>query len=234
MAGEVNILRTLGYFQGLEETELEEVARRIVVRSYQRRDVVHWQGEPCLALHFVVTGRVKISVCSPDGRELILRIARPGRSFNDVAIVLDMPTVATATVLEPTLLFSLAKDDVLALTETHPWIARNALRAVAHRLDWSQQRVQALVFDSVTSRLARVLLTYAEADGQPTGDGIRLRIDLTRQDLAALVGTAREVISRGLSTLQRENVIKVEGQEILILDKERLNRASRVGPAPGR
>lgn len=216
MALSLELLASILYFQGLSAAELELVVSFCFERGFSRNEVILLEGEPCPGVFFVASGSVKVTKSSPEGRELVLRIMRKGESFNEVPVFDGGPNPATVVALEPTVLFGIPTEKMAALILKNPRVAMNVLAIFAQRLRHLVSLAEDLTFRNVMARLARVLLDNL-ARGE---EGPRL----TQQDLAALAGTAREMVSRSLRSLEGMGAIKMEGRHIHILNPEVLRQ----------
>jgi CRP/FNR family transcriptional regulator len=202
-------LAALPYFAGLKAEEIEDIRRAVFEKTCDRNEVIAMEGEPCLAVYFVARGSVKIVKTSVDGREQVLRVMRHGDSFNDVPLFDGGPNPATAVALEPTIIWGITKEKMLEFLRRYPRIAENVLRVFSQRLRHLVALVEDLSFRHVTSRLAKMLLEY-EGEGEHR---------LTQQEMAALVGTAREMVGRSLKGLEAMGAIKAERKHITILNR---------------
>ena len=203
-------LAALPYFQGLRPEEIEAVRGYIFERRYDRNEVIIMEGEPCQAAYFVAQGRAKIVKTSEEGREQVLRVMRHGDSFNDVPVFDGGPNPATAVALEETLIWGIPKDRLLELVRNNPKVAENVLRVFSQRLRQLVALVEDLAFRHVTARLAKMLLEH-----EPEGER-----RLTQQEMAALVGTAREMVGRGLKALEALGAIKIDRKRIVIVNRD--------------
>ena len=202
-------LAALPYFQGLRPEEIEAVRGYIFERRYDRNEVIIMEGEPCQAAYFVAQGRAKIVKTSEEGREQVLRVMRHGDSFNDVPVFDGGPNPATAVALEETLIWGIPKDRLLGLVRNNPKVAENVLRVFSQRLRQLVALVEDLAFRHVTARLAKMLLEHESEDERR----------LTQQEMAALVGTAREMVGRGLKALEALGAIKIDRKRIVIVNR---------------
>lgn len=211
-------LRSSPYFAGLAPGELEHVAASALRRSVDKNETLLLEGEEAKAMYFIVEGRVKIYKTSPEGKEQILRIMHSGESFNEVPLFDGGPNPASATAMEPTAVLGLSKNDMTRLLRENSQVAVNALRIMASRLRQLVSLVEDLSLRQVTSRVAKILLDL-EAEARQSEP-------LTQQQMAALAGTAREMVSRSLRTLEAEGAIRQERRRITILDRERLRKVA--------
>lgn len=208
-------VRAIPYFAGLRDEELERLRPLVNERVYKRNQVILVEGEPCEAVFFVLTGRVMILKTSPEGREQVLRVMGPGDTFNEVPVFDGGPNPATAQAAEETRVLFIRKTDMDRILRVHPQVVVTILMTFAARLRELTGLVSDLSFRHVTSRLAKLLLTYGEGvGGRPTY--------LTQQEMAAMVGTVREVVSRSLRALEEEGAIRVDRNRVVILNREAL------------
>ncbi|MDP3880425.1 MAG: Crp/Fnr family transcriptional regulator [Dehalococcoidales bacterium] len=205
-------LESLPYFSKLSNEQMERVREGSVELSFPRSEIVFLEGEPCEGLYVVKSGQLRIFKSSPEGREQVLLIARPGDIFNDVPVFDGGANPASASALEDSTAYLIPKDRMLSLLNDCP-AALNVIRQFATRLRSMTVLVEDLSFRSVVSRLAKVLLDLAVVEGGPSP--VRR---LTQDEMAAMIGTVRDVVGRGLRTLEKKGGIKMEGQRILIVD----------------
>jgi len=217
MAVRSEFLKGVLYFSGLAPAELESVGKVVFEKAVDRAEMVLLEGEPAASLYFVGSGAVKVFKTSTEGKEQILTIVRPGESFNDVAIFDGGPNPASARAMGPVLLYGIRKDDMDAVLRTHPRISLNVIKVLARRVRDLVSLVENLSFRHVIGRVARIL---SEQVGEQMGRGPRL----TQQEMAAMAGTAREVVGRSLKALEEQGAIKLDRHRIIITDKEALHR----------
>jgi CRP-like cAMP-binding protein len=215
MAIEIEFLKSIPYFEGLSPVELESISRSIFERKIERGEIVLYEGEPARALYFVVSGAVKVFKTSTEGKEQILSIVRPGESFNDVPVFDDGPNPASAQAMGQVILYELSKSELKTLIQNYPQIATNTIRVLAKQVRSLVSLVEDLSFRHVIGRVAKILLEHA-------GDGTKPAQRLTQQEMAAMAGSAREVIGRSLKTLEEEGIIRLERHRIIITNKEAL------------
>lgn len=216
MSIEAEFLKSINYFAGLSPQELDAVRQRALEKKVDRGEIILYDGEPAQSLFIVVSGAVKVFKTSVDGKEQILTIARPGESFNDVPVFDHGANPANAQAMVQVVLCEINRDDFRTFLKNHPQIADNTNRVLAGKVRQLIGLVEDLSFKHVIGRLAKILLT--------AGDGASPGPRLTQQDMAAIAGTAREVIGRSLKTLEDEGVIKLVRHRIVVTNKDVLKR----------
>ena len=217
MVVQLELLKGILYFSGLDRTELESIRKLIFEKTAGRAEMVLLEGESAANLYFVASGVVKVFKTSAEGKEQILSIVRRGESFNDVPVFDGGPNPASARAMGPVLLYGIAKNDMAAILLEHPHIATNVVKALARRVRHLIALVEDLSFRHVIGRVAKILFEQA-------GDGTVGRHRLTQQEMAAMAGTAREVVGRSLKELEEEGAIKLDRHRIIITDERALQR----------
>jgi len=217
MTVQLDFLKGIPYFSGLAPADLESIKALVFEKTADRSQTVVLEGEPATNLYFVASGAVRVFRTSAEGKEQILSIVRPGESFNDVAIFDSGPNAASAQPMGPVLLYGIRRDDMEAILRAHPRTSFNVIRVLARRVRDLVSLVENLSFRHVIGRVAKIL---SEQAGGETERGPRL----TQQEMAAMAGTAREVVGRSLKALEEQGAIKLDRHRIIITDKEALRR----------
>ncbi len=220
MTSLADFLRSVSYFTALSAEEIKRIENHVLERSFAKGEILFLEGEPCGGLYVVKSGWVRIYKSSPEGREQVLLIARPGDSFNDVPVFDGGPNPASASALESSTVYIIPKETLLALVADYP-AALAIIKLLSTRLRHLTMVVEDLSFRSIVSRLARMLLSLAVAEGGPAPIP-----RLTQDEMAAIVGSVRDVIGRALRALERTGAIRIEGQRIFVEDTEKLREMS--------
>ncbi len=213
-------LRQVPYLATLDDDAAAELASHVVERSFDRRQILFLEGQDCAGLFMISSGRVKIFKVSPQGREQVLNVLGPGDAFNEVAVLDGGPNPASAATMTPSMLLILARGPLLDLIGRHPPLARSVIEHLASRTRHLVSLVEDLSFRTVSSRLARLLLEEA-------GTSSRLSKRLTHEEMASRLGTAREVVSRALGQLESLGLLRRERHQLIILDRDALDRLAR-------
>jgi CRP/FNR family transcriptional regulator len=226
MAVDIDLLRGIPYFAGLTEADLEAVSQRMFEQSIERGDMILMEEDPSEALYFVVSGAVKVFKTSVEGKEQILCLLRSGESFNDVPILDGGPNLASAMAITPVVLYGMTRSDIEELLQENSRIAMNIIRVLSKKVRHFVSMVEDLSFRDVTSRVAKLLLDYATDHGGSEEGSERPR--LTQQEMAAMVGTAREVVGRSLKVLEEEGAIRMDRHRIVVTNRKALQQMSGV------
>jgi len=221
MAVQLEFLKSILYFSDLGPADLESIRKLVFEKTADRAELVLLEGESAENLYFVASGVVKAFKTSTEGKEQILSIVRPGESFNDVPVFDGGPSPVSAQAMGPVLLYGIKKNDMEAILRNHPQIAMNVIKVLARRVRHLVSLVEDLSFKHVIGRVAKILFEHI---GGEMGRGPRL----TQQEMAAMAGTAREVVGRSLKVLEEEGAIKLDRHRIIITDKEALQKVMEV------
>jgi CRP/FNR family transcriptional regulator len=218
MAIQADALRQIPLFAPLAPEDLAQVARVAVERSYQRGSVILIGGDTNGALYFVRSGLVKVFKTSEEGKEQVLRLIAAGHTFNDVPALDGGPNPASAMAMEPTVTYAIGGTELRRLIAERPGVAVAAVRALASTLRYLVTLVEDLSFRTVRERVAKILVEQE----QNTPEGTRPRHRLTQQEMAAMAGTAREMVGRALKDLEAAGAIQLEQGRITVLSRDRL------------
>ena len=222
MVAKVDCLQLSAYFSGLDSEELDSIREHMFEKSVARGEVIIFEGEPATAIYIVISGVVKVFKTSTDGKEQIIYLARPGDSFNDVPVFNGGLNLASAEAMTQVNLCGIKKDELEAILPGNHKLAENVLKVLSQLVEQMVSFVEDLSFRRVTGRVAKILLENAE---DTTGQKHRL----TQQEMAAMAGTAREMIGRSLKLLEDEGKIRLERNRIVITDKKMLREIAGVG-----
>ncbi len=212
-------LRATALFGELNETDLHALAERAVERRLASGEILFVAGNEARGLFVIVTGAVRAFREGLDGREQVIHVERAGATFAELPVFDDQPYPSTVAAEEETVLLFIDKQDVRRLCLDHPRIALAALRMLAGRLRKCAALVESLSLHEVDQRLARWLLNEGRARGTRTGEYLEVHLVLTNQQIAARIGTVREVVSRALARLQHNSLIMVDGRCVRLIDE---------------
>jgi CRP/FNR family cyclic AMP-dependent transcriptional regulator len=210
------LLRNVTIFQDLPEGELEELARRMTSRNAEKDEVIVTEHQPGDSLFVISNGKVKVSLSSEKGREVILSVLGAGDFFGEMSLLDGEPRSARVTALRPTQLNVLSRDGLVDYLMRSPQTALKIMAEMSRRLRRADEIIGNLALLDVYGRVARILLDLAKKDGEQREDGILIDDRPTQQDLAAMVGTSRETVSRALNEFSRRGYLTMSGRRILL------------------
>jgi CRP/FNR family transcriptional regulator, cyclic AMP receptor protein len=209
------VFRRVPLFADLSETELKFLAERAVLRRYAPGELIFSEGDPCPGLFVIESGNVRLFKTSSGGREQVLAIEKSGNSIAELPVFDGGRYPASAAAVEQAQLLFVSKQDFHSLCLTHPKVALKVLRVVGIRLRRLVGIIEELSFTTVRSRLISFLLRLAREQAKSAGE-VQITMPATNQELAAHIGTVRELVSRNISRLQAEGLIKVDGRTVTI------------------
>jgi CRP/FNR family transcriptional regulator len=217
----VDILRRVPIFADLSETELQFLAERAVPRNYTKGEMVFNEGDPCSGLFVIESGHLRIFKSSPGGREQVLTVEGPGSSVAELPVFDGGAYPASTAAVDDARVYFISRPDFHSLCLVHPQVPLKVLKVVGARLRKLVGIIEELSFTTVRSRLISVLLRLAKS-GKTTPAGIEIQLPASNQDLAFQIGTVRELVSRNLSRLQAEDLIRMEAKTVVIPNLRRL------------
>jgi CRP/FNR family transcriptional regulator len=215
----ISFLSQTMMFQDLSVEQLAEIARIAIAQSYNKGDVIFHQGDEGIGFFVVKSGRVKVFKVSGDGKEQILHIFGSGDHFAEVPAFDGDCFPASAAAIEKSEVLFFPRQAFLQLLENQPKLAINMLKSFARHLRLFSHLVDNLALREVPARLASYLLSLSER----FDDAQTVELDLPKGQLAAKLGTIPETLSRVFSKLSREGAIAVDGSQVKLRDRNRLN-----------
>jgi CRP/FNR family transcriptional regulator len=216
----VATLKANQLFSVLDVEEITALAARTVVRYFSAGDLLFSEGQPCTGLYVVAAGRVRIFKTSQSGREQVLAIDGPGSSIAELPVFDGGAYPASATAVEESQLLFLSRNDFRAFCLEHPEVSLKVLQVVGARLRRLVGIIEELSFTTLRHRLISWLLREAQVHGRAKANGTAFDLGMSHQEIAAHIGTVRELVSRNLARLQAQGLIQIQGREITILDRE--------------
>jgi CRP/FNR family transcriptional regulator len=218
------IFKQTELFRDLEDNVLQILARRAIEKRLERNEILFLEGEDAAGLFVIAEGSVRAFRTAADGREQVIHVERAVTTIAEVPVFDNGKYPSTVAAEETTLVYFLDTSEVRKLCLRYPQIALAATSLLAKRLRGCAELVEMLSLREVGQRLAHLFFEDASAKGQQTAEGIRFRQELTHNQLAARVGTVREVVTRALYRLQNQGLIIVEGKELTVPNLETLAR----------
>jgi len=217
-ADHTQILAKAPIFSELTEAELGYLVERVAPRHYAPGEMVFGEGERCTGLYVVERGHIRVFKTSAAGREQVLTIDGPGSSVAEIPVFDGGPYPASGAAVDDATLLFIGKQDFQALCLAHPQVALKVLRVVGARLRRLVAIIEELSFTTVRHRLVSLLVRLAQREGRKTAEGVEFSLPASHQELASQIGTVRELVSRNLSRLQAEGLLKVEGRGVTVRD----------------
>ena len=214
-------------FRGLPPATLERIAALAGQRGYRRGEIVFSAGDAGDALFGVVSGRIRISAGSADGREIFLNIMEPGDSFGEIALLDGGTRTATATATEPSELVSIRREPFFELLEREPQTALELLRLCGERLRWTSGLLEDAALLDAPARLAKRLLSLGEQLGEEGANGRLVRI--SQEDLASFLGVSRQSVNEQLQDWKSKGWVALGRGTVTVRDAAALRRTISAG-----
>jgi CRP/FNR family transcriptional regulator, dissimilatory nitrate respiration regulator len=224
----LDIISQAPLFNGLSQEQLNQIRQIAIDKFYDKGQTIFLESDDCNGFYIVVAGKVKIYKVSFEGKEHILHIYGPGNPFGEVPVFSGQKFPANAETLLKSRLLFIPRQAFVDLISEHPSLALNMLAILSRRLRQFTVQIENLSLKEVPARLASYL-TYL-ADEQATGDIVSLTI--SKGQLASLLGTIPETLSRILAKMNKQDLIQVEGRNITLLDRNGLEELAEHGKLP--
>jgi len=221
-AAQLALLKRVQLFSGLSETEFAFLTSHVVPRKYASGEMVFTEGDPSAGLYVVQSGNVRIYKASAGGREQVLSIDGPGNSIAELPVFDGGNYPASAQALTDSTLLFFSRNDFQKLCLQHPHVALKVLAVVGGRLRRLVGIIEELSFTTVRHRLIALLVRLGKFAPARNGDAVTLTIPANNSELAAQIGTVRELVSRNLSRLQSEGLISVDNRQVTIPSLKKL------------
>jgi len=215
------LMHSVPYFARLDADAMKAAAARAISRDYGRGAVIFLEGDPCAGLHIIQEGRVKLYKVSPEGREQVVKLPGPGEVFNEVAVFDGGPNPVSAMAALDATVWVIDCASMRDLVSRFPALAAAVIENLAARSRHLLSLVEDLSLRTVSARLAKLLLSQAQTGGEAS----RLT---SQQEMAAQLGTVREMVGRVLRNFEEAGLIRMDRHRIVILDPEGLEKAAMV------
>jgi CRP/FNR family transcriptional regulator len=209
-ATKIETLRDNDYFSSLNDAILIRLSKYMALRLFEPGEIIFWQDDPCTGLYLLRRGSVKLFKLSPKGRELIVKVFYEGATFNEVPVFDRGVNAINVAALEECEIWVVDADEIRACMREHPEMSQAVILNLCKNLRMLVGTVEELSFCQVTNRLARLIGRLSPEQLQDQR--------ITQDQLAAHLGTVREVVARSLRDLERSGAIQVERGRIQVTD----------------
>jgi len=224
--------RLASVFARMDNAALARLDRAHLPHSYSAGQVLFYEGTPCHAVFCVRSGVAKVYRATSRGRSYILFLARAGDVLGLESVLADGPYAATVEMLEDGIVCRLEREALTGALERDPTVWRDVAKVVASQLLRSEEERAELASSDLRERLAATLLGLAARWGDEENDGVVLHVNLSRDDLANLIGASTEATIRQLGELKRRGLVSTDGRTIRIDEPSRLARLARLTAQP--
>jgi CRP/FNR family cyclic AMP-dependent transcriptional regulator len=207
----LSFLKTITPYDTLDERGLESLVNIAIRRNYKKNMVIIQQGDDTNSMFILIEGEMRVYVEDDDGKQLTVRILKPGNSFGEVALIGEFPRTASVVTLTDTVVAAFSKEKYLSFLEQHPQISIALARNLANLVRDTTEELSCIALSDVYGRVTHILEKYAvEADDH------RLVPKFTHREIAGMIGSSREMVSKILKELETGDYISVTGQHYVI------------------
>jgi CRP/FNR family transcriptional regulator, cyclic AMP receptor protein len=220
------VLRKHPIFCDLDPEALDQLCRYAKHSSLKRGATIVSKGDPGNSLIAVISGTVKISISSPDGRSAILNLIGPGETFGEVAVLDGLARTADATANTNCEIYVIDRRDFLPFVRSQPALAMKFIELLCTRLRWTSDQVEEVILQDLPGRLASTLLRLTEKHKLAQGGR---SIAITQQEISEMVGMTRESINKQLRAWATRNWVRLEHGAIAVLNPEMLRELAEAG-----
>jgi len=224
--GKLSVLRKHPYFADLEPEAFEQLCRYAKHATMKRGATIASKGDPGTSLFAVISGTVKISVSSPDGRNAILNLIGPGEIFGEVALLDGQSRSADATANTNCELFIIDRRDFIPFVRSQPALAMKFIELLCARLRTTSDQVEQVILQNLPGRLASALLRLTEKHKAAQGGRT---IAITQQEISEMVGMTRESINKQLRAWAARDWVRLEHGAIVVLRPQALQTLIEAG-----
>jgi CRP/FNR family transcriptional regulator/CRP/FNR family cyclic AMP-dependent transcriptional regulator len=217
-----SFLKSVNLFSGLADKERQRLGKKFKHKKVGKEEFILMVEDTGSSFYVISSGKVKISVLSKDGREIIFGTLGKGDFFGEMSLLDGKKRSANVVALEDTDLWGLHREDFLATLEKNPQIATAIMGELTRRIRRADQQIKSLALLDVYGRVAGTLMHLAEDHGIKVPDGILIEKRPSHQEIANMAGTSRETVTRVLGDLKGKGLIDMDDQSLLIRNEQRL------------
>ena len=232
MSEKIWFLKQCDLFAGLSPAQRQRLERNAVLRTFRPAEMIYFPTEPGQSVLLLAVGRVKIKALAPDGRETIFAFIDEGELFGELALVDTSPRNDYAEAVTASRVLAIPREDLLWLMNQRPEVALSITKLLGFRLRRIENRLRNILFRSNRQRLVSLLLELVDSHGDKRGSHWEIRLRLSHQELASLIGTTRESVTLALGQLQREKLIVAQRRRLFVMDRARLAAEQDEGGGP--
>jgi CRP/FNR family transcriptional regulator, cyclic AMP receptor protein len=216
------MIRRVPLFATLSESEFQSIQHAFVVKNYRKNQIIFLEEETGTYMYIVLAGKIKVTKTNSNGKEILLAIHQSGDFFGEMALLDGKTSPATVSAMEDCRVATVSASDFQALVMKNEKIVRQIIQVLCGRLRQSWAELQRLSYGSAESRIKSGLWELGRRHGVQDARGTIINLKITHQELAEMVGTARETVTRMLAALQKQQVIEIEDRRIILLKPEAL------------
>lgn len=210
-------------FQSLQPADLDAILSRAIVRRVSRGEMILHRGDTNAGMVVIVTGRVRISVISEDGKEVTLTVLGPGEVLGEMSLLDGQECSADATAQEDCVLLAIERGQFMRLLRANSDLCLHLMAILTRRLRRANASLEDMALLDLPTRLARLLARLAGECGVPVKTGTRIEVRLSQKDLSTLVGASREKVNKQLRQWEEAGVLGKDSGRMVIMNLQGLN-----------
>ncbi len=207
----LSFLKTITPYDTLDERGLESLANIAIRRNYKKNMVIIQQGDDTNSMFILIEGEMRVYVEDEDGKQLTVRILKPGHSFGEVALIGEFPRTASVVTITDCVVTAFSQEKYLSFLEQHPQISIALARNLANLVRDTTEELSCIALSDVYGRVTHILEKYAVE-----ADDYRLVPKFTHREIAGMIGSSREMVSKILKELETGDYISVTSQHYVI------------------
>jgi CRP/FNR family transcriptional regulator len=228
----LRLLSMVDILEPLSRDEIKELSRRIPDTHYQQGQLLYTPKERSEALFMLKKGRVRIYRVGHDGREFTLTVVDAGTVFGEMSLTAQRLENAYAEAMERVIVCKMRKHDLERLVMDKPQVGLKMMGVLSERLSLAEDRMEDIALKEVPSRLAGFILQLVESEGVMTAEGPKIPTRYTHRQLATMIGSKRETVTKAFTLLQQAGAIELKRRRIHVRDIETLRKVADQGLRP--
>jgi CRP/FNR family transcriptional regulator len=213
----IDLIRRVPLFATLSEVEFKTLENIFQIKTYRKNQVIFMEEETGNYMYIVLAGKVKVTKATSGGKETILAIHQPGDFFGEMALLDGKTSPATVSAMEDCRIATIYHSDFQRLLMSNEKVVRQIIQVLCTRLRQVWSQVQDLSYRTADDRIRAGILQLSRKHGVQDARGIIINLKITHQELAELVGTSRETVTRTLARLQKKGVLQLDNRRIILL-----------------
>jgi CRP/FNR family transcriptional regulator len=221
-------IRTMTVFREMNKNFLVEMNQRKTENLYHKGHIVFYENMKPFGVHCISEGAVKLYKTNVEGKQTILRIARAGEVIGMRALFSGEPYASTCEVIHDAIICFIDHETIFKLVKDSPKLATSIIQQMSHELGDYEKKFHSLAHKTVRERLAELFIELKDVFGVKEKDGIRLNVNLYRDEMAQMIGTAPETLIRLLSEFKEDGIVATKGRTIVILDEKKLTKTANL------
>ena len=225
----LRLLSMVDILEPLSREEIKELSLRVPDTYIEKGRIFYTPYERAEALFMLKRGRVRIYRVSPEGKEFTLDVVGPGQVFGEMSLTAQRLENAYAEAIESTVVCIMKREDLERLVMDKPQVGLKMMSVLSERLSRAEDRMEDMALKEVPARLASFILQLIESEGVVTSEGYKIPIRYTHRQLAAVVGSKRETVTKAFTLLQQAGIIELRRRRIHIKDIQALKRVADPG-----